>query len=275
MKIFAVFILSLLVVSTETCKTAEGVQIIDEKMAITPELAATPIRKCQDWERRYELLSESGKQSLKKDGIAFSGQDPDAKYGYYLLAPKLVSDCTSRVEIGNLIWLVVGGENSKIDKQFAEQNSKQIVDVLRAIWNAPGFSSDGTSHEKYLLLTFNGVRDKDIGPFIDELLASEGLNSGLVFTLISRPLSLLQPRLSELITKFRNKDDLPHELLSLIILQQISPNPGTLSRLERIAQRGKFPKDTRFNLKRIVKNLKLGKHITFQDLEELGFPLDD
>ncbi len=127
---------------------------------------------CQEWQRRYDELSENQKESFKREKIIYPNNYP------YLLGEKLVQNCSLRVEIGAFIQKTIGGTSNKQDKKFASENSKEIVRVIKYIWNSDNFSVDGVSHEKYLpLIKETGIKDDDIAPFIGQLIKAEGIHS--------------------------------------------------------------------------------------------------
>ncbi len=205
LKILTITLLCSCVLGITTCD-ARLISTVEENNKATNRMLDSN-QDCEEWTQTYSLLRDEGKKDLQREGIAVNGDDESAGNGYYVLSPELVNDCNLRVKIGQFIYLVVGGKETETERQFAKQNSEQIVKVLRHIWNAPVFSSDGTSHEKYLLLSNKGLKDEAVSPFIGELLKAEGLNSELIYVLITRPLTSLKPAVNELLKKSETEQD--------------------------------------------------------------------
>lgn len=275
LKILASFLLSFCITGIITCKSnlAQNTEKVNKlSTSISKRNSDTD---CAEWTRTYMLLSETGKENVQKYYIAVNGDDKSVITGYYVLSSKLVNNCTLRIKIGILIYRVVTGTDTETDRRFAEENSDQIVKVLRQIWNAPAFSSDGTSHEKYLLLVNTAIKDNYIAPFIGELLKSEGLNSELIYVLVTRPQTSLIPILYELLKESENQQDLPKQIYALIILMNTSPQPQFLSKLKTISRNKTLSSNTKKGIVKIINKFQVRNKVTYKDIEDLELPLED
>jgi hypothetical protein len=226
--------------------------------------------ECDEWNRTYELLTADGKEVLRKEGITPSGSDPMARSGYYVLAPAIMDDCMTRVRVGRFLGLVVGGVDTEEDRRLAGENSEQIVKVLRRVWNSPGFSADGTTHEKYLLLTNRGIKDADVEPFIVELLKTEELTPELLYVLLNRPFPSYQARLLELSS---DTNDLATQIRALLVLQQQFPQNKTLNKLKTLSRDNRIPAASKDELLTLIRKLEAGKKITSLEIEDLDLVL--
>ena len=275
LKIMTILLLCFYILGITACSAQSAPQVEEDNKLTTNSDPASSGQGCEEWDRTYGLLSSEGKQNLEKAGVAINGSDEKANNGYYVLSRELMNDCNLRVKIGQFLYLSVDGIDTETDRQFAKQNSKEIVKILRHIWNSSAFSSDGVSHEKYLLLTNKGITDENISPFIGELLKAEDLNSELVYVLVNRPLRSLKPVIMELRLKARKSNNIPQRIYSLIALEQASPDPTFRMELDSISKgRGLSPK-TKHGLEIILAKFKNGQKITFADVEYLGLPLPD
>jgi hypothetical protein len=274
-KMLMPFVLTFLVSGLVSCNNHSSTVIADNNIVIVENKSHDISDWCAEWERIHELLSKDDKNTLQKEGVVHSS-DNKYEHAYYVLSPQLVSSCEQRVKIGGFIWMVVLGLDTETDEEFAQRNSKEIVKVLRHIWDSPAFSSDGVHHEKYSLLTYKGVKDEEIAPFIGELLKKErtpDMEDSLEFTLLTRPLPSLMPIVSELLKKAENEGNVFRQVYYLIILHQTTPNSLHLTKLDKMTRSRKLSNETRNGLTEIINKFKSGKKIDYEDVEKLNLQL--
>jgi hypothetical protein len=275
LKILSVFILSILGLGMTSCD-AQSKTNTDAPNQMQVNSMQEPNFKsdCEKWQQFYEQLSQEEKNILRDEGIVGSSVGDD-DYGY-ILSPELVKDCRLRLEIGRYIQRIMTGKGDGTDAEFADENSKEIVRVLRHIWKGYYFSGDGAASEKYGLLWNKGLKEEDVAPFISELLKTEGLlKSDLIYVLITRPMPSLKPVISELLQDAENRRDISKQVYALIILQQASPEPKFLSKLEIISQNKKLSAKTKKGILEVIRKFKSGEKVIYDDIENLGLALDE
>ena len=269
------FLLSFCILGITACNAQSAPKVEENNRLATDGEIPSSSQDCEEWNRTYALLSNEGKEDVQKEGIALNGRDESSSRAYYVLSPELVDDCNLRVKIGQFIQLVVGGTDTETDKQFAEQNSEQTVRVLRHIWNSPAFSYDGVSHEKYLLLINKGINDKNVAPFIGELVEREGLNSELFYVLRGNTFSSVRPKLLKSLEKAESTQDLLQQVYALVLLQENAFEPKLFSKLNKIAQEEKNSENNRKSVSKIARKIKARKAITSDDIEGFEIAIDE
>jgi hypothetical protein len=229
---------------------------------------ATPADACQQWRQMYDELSEEDKKSLQVEGIGFQNENP------YILSEDLVKDCGLRVKIGRFIWDGMREEVSEESQQFAKENSKEIVRVLRHIWDSENFSTDGVSTEKYdLLMNGRGITDEAITPFVGELLKKEGLtpenlDSGLPYVLFTRPMPSLQPNILEVLKQSEKNKNYIEQFLALILLHRESPKTEYIKKLKKIAESPKLSSKAQSKALKIIDKLEAKAELTYNEIED-------
>jgi hypothetical protein len=221
--------------------------------------------KCEEWRLMYELLTESQKEVLRIQNIVHTS---DARISYYLISRELVGDCGLRLEIGEFLWKVQLGTDTKDDKDFAAKHSLEIVNVLRRVWDAPEFSSDGSHHEKYNLLNYEGIKDEDNVLLLRDLISKKVINYALLVAILEKPHPMLEPVITDSLRVAKNKNNFDQQICYLVILAKLTKRKAYFTELEGI-RRNLVEQKTKIALERIIAKLRSEQQLESHDLEKL------
>lgn len=260
--LFVLFALCLLGCNSKNTVTADSLN--------KPQIAAYQFpnsnTECQEWQQIYDGLSSQSKKDLETEGITIGGKG-------YVLSAELMPDCRLRVEIGRYIREIINGTDGEGDTEFAAQNSKEIVRVLRRTWN---YYSDGASHEKYGFLTAKGIKDEDIAPLVGELLEKEGINyiaaeGAIFYTLLTRRLSGLNAALLKSLEQAETEEDATAQVYALYLLHRDTSEPKYLAKLKAISKKASFPNGAKNELDKLVIKVERRDKIDFEDFENFSY----
>ncbi len=222
-------------------------------------------------------MSERKKKFFQKENIIYVD-------GTYLLSPTLVGNCKLRLEIGQIVRKALSAGYSQLDKDFARKHSKEIVDVLRKIWHSTNYASDGAGpNEKFSLLYNRGLNDKEIVPFIGELLEKDGFNPkcefclepNLHFILFNYPRISLDPIVLARLNVAEKNNDVLEQVFALVILNKNARNSKYLSKLKKIANNKEISLNEKRTLMIIIRKFELEKKLDFEDLDNFTFSYID
>lgn len=229
---------------------------------------------CQEWQQIFNELNEEEKESLQIEGISYANKNP------FILSEDLVEDCQLRIKIGRFIWNGMREEISETEKNFANQNSKEIVRVIDHIWNSSNFSVDGVTHEKYLLLLSDkGIKDEDIAPFIGKLIVKEKINSEesedeVFYILFNRPLPTLNSIILDSLKNAERKKDLLGQIYSAYLLFRDTKEKKFFEKIKAIYKNKKISKAVKIELNNIVAKIERGKFLEYRDFDNLSYAFE-
>jgi hypothetical protein len=232
----------------------------DTKVTQTSQVS----QDCDNWDKQYQSLREEDKKIVQEEGIVMSSDG-------WMIGSKIIADCSFRTQMATYLYRY-RLDNDKWASDFANKNSKEIVEFLRKIWNTPHFSVDGNHHEKYALLVSDGLKDEDIVPFIKELIETEGLrddeDTGFYWVLLQKPNESYRPLLLKFLIEAESKNDLSYQALLLIILEKEKSDSEYVVKLEKLSKNNKFDLDSRKILSGIISKMKKGEQLSDEDYRD-------
>ena len=244
----------------------------------TANLKSAP---CDEWQRSIARLSSQKKEFLLRNGaIIDSGQEGTV----LIVSDKLVGDCELRGEISSYFSRVLFAddhdENNPNDREFAALHSKDIVYVLRQIWESLSGSKalvgDGDSFEsKYALLADPALSEADVGPLISDILDAETIDNSLARILFLRPMpNVLKPAMLRLQARAEHDESstgqvsIDWQILNLAILNKMG-DPNALHKLRRLYEHSKASSASKMTIRNLISKIQHHHALEFSDVEEL------
>jgi len=245
-------------------------------MGLSSHAASSPIATegdyCEILDMAEGNLSTRETEQLIRFGISESPLEIEDE-NFYLIHRELKGSCEDRFFTGSILARIVSGNIEPQYMDFLNHREVYVIETIHNLWRSGGIRNADLSHERELILTFEGFSLRNREELIRTALELEGLSHPIVYSLWTTRISeksFLNSLLEEYFLKSQTADE---QMVAGLLLLRMSA--AFEFEFEKILKSMNQSSERVNSVREIYRRLKGRQQIPFKDFDALELLYDD
>jgi hypothetical protein len=250
--------------------------ILFSAMVLSSYAASSPIATegdyCEILDMAEGNLTTYEKEQLLRFGISESPVEIEDE-NFYLIHRQLKGSCEDRFFTGSILARIVSGNIERQYMNFLNYREVYVIETIHNLWRRGGIRNTDLSHERELILTFEGFSLPNRQELIRTALEAEGLSHSVVYSLWTTRISEQSSLIRLLRESFFRSQTADEQMVAGLLLLRM----GDAFEFEfvRILKSMNQSAERSNSVREMFRRLKDRQQIPFKDFDALELLNDD